>query len=56
MQPFMIPVGTGMPTVYAKFQALMANAITPVSTPECNMGDNILNVYCYAEKVRVLLS
>ncbi|EMH44830.1 hypothetical protein HMPREF1430_00245 [Helicobacter pylori GAM96Ai] len=55
MQPFMIPVGTGMPTVYAKFQALMANAITPVSTPECNMGDNILNVYCYAEKVRVLL-
>lgn len=53
MQPFMIPVGTGMPTVYAKFQVLMANAITPA--PECNMGDNILNVYCYAEKVRVLL-
>ncbi len=55
MQPFMIPVGTGMPSVYAKFQALMANATNPLATPECNTGDRILGVYCYAEKTRLLL-
>ncbi len=55
MQPFMTPIATGMPSVYVKFQALMANAINPLATPECNTGDRILGVYCYAEKVRLLL-
>ncbi|WRC66427.1 cag pathogenicity island type IV secretion system translocation protein CagH [Helicobacter pylori] len=59
MQISMTPMSVSMPTVYAKYQALAANALTsgvnPMTTPVCPIGDKVLAVYCYAEKVAEIL-
>ncbi|MEJ8611455.1 cag pathogenicity island type IV secretion system translocation protein CagH [Helicobacter pylori] len=59
MQISMTPMSVSMPTVYAKYQALAANALTsgvnPMTTPACPIGDKVLAVYCYAEKVAEIL-